>query len=236
MPLRLNPARDRKLHALFQDGEPRSLRRGRYVYRAGEPASLVYLVQKGHVRLTLPKRGNGGEHTVEVAGPSEVFGTEAFLRPASRLYGARAGEACTLLALDGEGVWKVVRRGRKSHAAFVRALREDVFRARAAATTQSSARTAERLADVVLELGRRFGEQRGAEIVIPHGFSHQELADLAGAHRSTVTTTLNDWIYEGILKEAYRGLVIARTKDLAAQGSGTSLCPPPAVDSKTLQH
>ena len=27
----------------------------------------------------------------------------------------------------------------------------------------------------------------------------QVLADLAGAHRATVTTLLNDWLYEGIL-------------------------------------
>jgi len=46
-------------------------------------------------------------------------------------------------------------------------------------------------------------------------FTHQVLADLAGAHRATVTTLLNDWLYRGILATGEGGrLVLQRLGEL----------------------
>ena len=44
------------------------------------------------------------------------------------------------------------------------------------------------------EVVDRLGEPDGKGMRLPHWFTHRELADLAVAHRSTVTTCLNDWI------------------------------------------
>jgi CRP-like cAMP-binding protein len=38
-----------------------------------------------------------------------------------------------------------------------------------------------------------------AEYVIPIPLTHHTLGELAGVHRSTVTTLLNDWIYRDLL-------------------------------------
>ena len=54
---------------------------------------------------------------------------------------------------------------------------------------------------------------------IPHWFTHAELADLVGAHRSTVTTQLNEWIYEGLLRDESGELLIARTDRLRKESS-----------------
>jgi hypothetical protein len=48
-------------------------------------------------------------------------------------------------------------------------------------------------------VGDRCGEPEGRRIVFSERLTHQVLADLAGAHRATVTTLLNDWLYDGIL-------------------------------------
>jgi hypothetical protein len=41
------------------------------------------------------------------------------------------------------------------------------------------------------------------------------LADLAGTHRATVTTLLNDWLYDGVLATTSGGcLVLQRPGDL----------------------
>jgi hypothetical protein len=45
------------------------------------------------------------------------------------------------------------------------------------------------------------------------------LADLAGAHRSTVTTILNDWIYDGILKTDGKAIVVMRPATLRKKGA-----------------
>ena len=44
--------------------------------------------------------------------------------------------------------------------------------------------------------------------------THQVLADLAGAHRATVTTLLNDWLYDGVIVMADGFLALRRPYDL----------------------
>jgi len=76
-----------------------------------------------------------------------------------------------------------------------------------------------RIADVLIDLTERFGVIDGRKIVIGHWFTHQELADLACVHRSTVTTTLNEWMYEGVLKEGKKSLIVAKFATLRRAGS-----------------
>lgn len=220
MPLRIDPSKDRKLARTFRKIEARRYRRGQPIFLRGDAARRVFLVREGHVRLTLPEPGGGREHTVAVAGPLEIFGEEAFVSDARRPYGAWAGEDCALAAAGGNQIHRVIRSSRRSYAMFVRAGQTDLLAARRRLWAHASAPTPARLADVLLEMADRFGRKGRDGIEIPHWFTHQELADLAGAHRSTVTTTLNDWLYRGILAEASRAIVLSDLPGLSALGSG----------------
>jgi tRNA(fMet)-specific endonuclease VapC len=54
-----------------------------------------------------------------------------------------------------------------------------------------------------------------AGICLTQKLTHQVLADLAGAHRATVTTLLNDWLYDGVLATTPDGcLALRRPRDL----------------------
>lgn len=234
MPLRVEPSRDRKLTRMFGKAEGRPYRRGSRIFTRGDAARRVFLVREGHVRLTLPDPPAGRERTAALAGPWELFGEEALLPDARRSHGAWAGEDCAVVALDGEDVHHAIRGSRRSYAAFVRSRAEDVLAARRRAALLACSSTGARLADLLLELADRFGleEEGGAggdgSLRVPHWFTHQELADLSGAHRSTVTTLLNDWIYEGILGEATDALLILRPHGLEAAGTGIRELFPPS--------
>jgi len=66
-----------------------------------------------------------------------------------------------------------------------------------------------------LDLGERCGEPAGRGIHLSERLTHQVLADLSGAHRATVTTLLNDWLYDGVLgTTADRCLALVRPRDL----------------------
>jgi CRP-like cAMP-binding protein len=82
----------------------------------------------------------------------------------------------------------------------------------------SSASSRARIAHVLLELGCRLGHDNGRRIHLGHWFTHQEIADLAGVHRSTVTTAINDWIYKGILRQSLKSLVINKPGALRKAG------------------
>ena len=67
---------------------------------------------------------------------------------------------------------------------------------------------------ILLDLSARCGEPAGRGVHLSVKLTHQVLADLAGAHRATVTTLLNDWLYDGVLAMADGFLQIRRPPDV----------------------
>jgi CRP-like cAMP-binding protein len=224
MPFRLVPRRDRKLNRLVKRGDVRTLRRGEVLYQAGDPVDDAFLVRSGHVRLWQATDTDGARRrTVEVIGPREIFGIEpAFAGPGvRRSFGATAGESTVLVTLEGASLGRTLRTAEKTFAQLLRSGHEDLARARQRGAGRGGPRTPQRLAEVLLDLTRRFGTESGTGMLIPLRLTHGELADLAGAHRSTVTTLLNDWIYRSALRDRPDGLLVYPDR-LRKRASGAS--------------
>ena len=221
MPLQVIPRRDRKLNSLIKSATPTRYRKGEIVYQRGDTSTLVLLVQEGHVRLTLPKTGAGRGRIVGIAGPRELLGLEALTFDVPRRYTAIAGSACTVVPLNGAAVFKALQASPKTLSQFLRSNDHDLAEARLISLSSGFSSKA-RIADVLLDLAYRFGVDDGRRIKLDHWFTHQELADLAGAHRSTVTTAINDWIYDGVLKQPPRALIINKPGTLRKAGTEAS--------------
>tara|TARA_B100001123_G_scaffold316960_1_gene355025 strand:+ start:16580 stop:17275 length:696 start_codon:yes stop_codon:yes gene_type:complete len=221
MPLKVIPRRDRKLNKLIKAAKPEEYRKGQNIFLHSDNADTLFLVQGGHIRLTLPRTGKDVQRTVAIAGPGEIFGEEAITKDESRRYTAVAGSACTVLPLSGVGVFKALRGSPTTLDVFLSSYDRDLAASRRMAGSSGSSSKA-RIADVVLDLAYRLGDDDGRRIRLGHWFTHQEIADLAGAHRSTVTTALNDWIYEGVLRQYPRALTIAKPGTLRKAGSEAS--------------
>lgn len=173
------------------------------------------------MRLRLPADDGVEGRTVAVVGPYELFGEEALATGNRRPYRAVAGEPCSLSGADGARVLRGLRGTRHTLSGLFESAAVDLARTRWAPPGTGGPRTAERLADILLELAVRFGEPReGGGIRIPLRLTHSVLADLAGAHRSTVTTLLNEWLYEGILEEDTGIPAIAVLERLESRSSG----------------
>ncbi len=82
------------------------------------------------------------------------------------------------------------------------------------------------LAALLLHLAQRLGQSNCPEGPrIPIRLSHKALADLTGCHRSTVTTQLNEWMYEGVLTQT-EGLLCLVREDVLGQlspGNATAI-------------
>lgn len=217
MPFRLIPPRDRKLFRLVKKAESTRLVKGRHLYSPGDEARDVFLVRDGFMRLVLPGMEPGrAERTVGVALPWELFGDEAFTE-GRRRYGAIAGSSCIVQALPKSGVLNGLKTAKKSLDAYLEGVERELHRLRHAQGGSRGPNAAQRLAEVLLDMGERCGEPEGRGIYLSQRLTHQVLADLAGAHRATVTTLLNDWLYDGILSSTPEGcLSLQRPRDLWA--------------------
>jgi CRP-like cAMP-binding protein len=123
------------------------------------------------------------------------------------------------VVLPAAGVSAAFRTGSRTFSHAFRAVFEDLTLARRFGPGYGAPSTSERVADVLLDLAQRFGVEDGTGLRIELRLTHQTLADLAGAHRSTVTTLVNDWMYRRILKDTDPGLLV-RHKRLSKHASG----------------
>ena len=171
--------------------------------------------------MTLPRTGAERGRVVGIAGPGELLGIEAVTLDVPRRYTAIAGSACTALPLNGAAVFKALRASPKTLSEFLRSNDRDLAEARLISLSSGFSSKA-RIADVLLDLAYRFGVDDGRRIKLDHWFTHKEVADLAGAHRSTVTTAINDWIYDGVLKQQPRGLIVNKPGTLRKAGTEAS--------------
>ncbi|MBI3610455.1 MAG: Crp/Fnr family transcriptional regulator [Nitrospirae bacterium] len=71
-----------------------------------------------------------------------------------------------------------------------------------------------RLAHLLFELSKEFGVQENGQTRLSVKLSHQELANLIGSTRETVTATLGDFKRRGLIAFDGRRLVILREKEL----------------------
>jgi CRP-like cAMP-binding protein len=218
MPFRLQPVRDRTLHRLLKHAEEVALPKGRTLYAPGDEATVVWLVREGFVRLVLPGMEPGRpSRTVALALPWEFFGEEALTQGHCR-YGAVAGSRCVVQPLPAGRVLGGLKTARKTLDAYLEGVEREMHRLRHAQGGSHGPTASQRLAEVLLDLGLRAGDPAGRGIHLQVRLTHQILADLAGAHRATVTTLVNDWIYDGTLAAGPGGrLVIARPPSLWAK-------------------
>jgi CRP-like cAMP-binding protein len=201
MPLKVIPQRDRKLNRLIKKGTNLHLKRGETLYRRGDRGRELFLVRTGQIHLTT--EGGGPEERVAgIVGPWEMAGEEGLLPETARRTGARAGEDSLVVPLDGSDVNRAFRTSSKTYGAFMAAKEEELALARALLGPKRAQGTARHLGALLLHLSARLGRGGDGEgVKIPIRLPHRVLADLAGCHRSTVTTILNDWIYDGILTQ-----------------------------------
>lgn len=203
MPFHLHPPRDRKLFRLVKKAERVRLVKGRPLYAPGDEAREVFLVRSGFVRLVLPGFETGAkQRTVAVALPWEMFGDEAFTE-GHRRYGAVAGSTCEVHPLPKAAVLAGLKTAKSSLDAYLEGQEQELHRLRHAQGGSHGPSAAQRLAEVIIDMGSRCGEPTGRGVQLSERLTHQVLADLAGAHRATVTTLLNDWLYDGIIASTH---------------------------------
>ena len=199
MPFRLDPPRDRKLYRLVKKAETVKVVKGRWLYAPGDA---------GHGRSGSSAADSCAScfrvwSAVSASGPSRWRSRG---RPSATRRSRRgtvgtapiAGSACEVSPLPKTAVLQGLEDGpKRSLDAYLEGQERELHRLRHAQGGSHGPTAAQRLAEVLIDLGARCGEPSGRGMELSERLTHQVLADLAGAHRATVTTLLNDWLYEG---------------------------------------
>lgn len=190
----------------------RSFQAGELVCEADEMARSVFLVASGRVQLYRTTR-DGRRFVSATLGPGSMFGEDSLLGGEGPDTQAVALEPCTIWTMPRQQVLKISSTDAMFGFGLMQAMGQRVVQAEDRLEQMAYSTIASRLAALLLELAET--EPSG----IVHA-THQELADMLGTWRETVSKTLQDFRRLGWVASGRRQLTLLDRDALQLEAGG----------------
>jgi CRP/FNR family transcriptional regulator len=187
-----------QVDALRAIGSVRSYRKNEGVYELGQPADNLYVVIRGRARLR-DRDWEDRDITVSFAAGGELFGLEALAGMTYRVLSATAAESSEMLSIGTEALRDLLARDPALTRALLRYAAEIMTHVDERIKMLAFLDVPSRLAGTIIWLADRYGSQGERGIEVPYWFTHQEIADLIGSTRETVTTVLAEFKRQGLV-------------------------------------
>lgn len=203
------------LARLAEKVEMKEIRRRQVIYLPGDPGGAVYFVNGGRVKVSKVTR-DGKELTLAYRGPGEVFGETCLIDGGPREEMAEAMENALVTEID--------------RTEFERLLQSQALLGyRLAKILASRRRDVEnkienlvfkdvnsKLAELLLRLGTEYGVDDSRGTLVALKITHQEMANLIGSTRETVSLTLAQFKRKGLISTEGRKVIISDREGLRA--------------------
>lgn len=172
--------------------------KGALIFSAGTPGERVYFLVSGKIKICQPS-ASGRDAILWFCLPGEIFGLAEVARGGGRVVNAEACEDSEVLTVSQEE-FKVF----LSHRPQIALLSMQVLASRLRVLGEMfvnlvSDDVPTRIAKLVLRLGARYGRKVGNDMFLNIPLTHQEIADMVGTSRQTVTTALTHLKRQGVL-------------------------------------
>lgn len=192
---------------LFELGSAIEIEKEELVFHAGSVSEFVYILLAGRIKI-YELTSDGKEVILWFCFPGEMFGLAEIIHGSKRAVHAQACSKVNVLKINHQRFLNYL--GQNSCFAFsvlqllASRLRElgDVMANLVADDVRS------RLIKLLTRLCSRYGRVEGNEIKLMISLTHQEMADMIGATRQTVTTVLNALKREGVLRISQKKIII----------------------------
>jgi len=185
------------------------------VYLPGDRAQAVFFLAQGRVKISKVTR-DGKELTLAYRSSGDFFGEPCLLEGGPREEMAEAMEATTAVEIDRETLDRVLQGDGAAAYRFARALiaRRKDLESRVEQLIFKD--VGAKLAELLLNLGEEHGieDQRG--VVVGLKITHQEMANLIGSTRETVSLTLSQFKRKGLIQSEGRKVILADREGLRA--------------------
>ncbi|MDP9383580.1 MAG: Crp/Fnr family transcriptional regulator [Chloroflexota bacterium] len=195
-----------EMEMLDQTTRMTTVEKGRVVYRQDDKAQGLFLLKTGRVRLSRITAG-GKKLDLTILEPGTFFGEMPLLGERMRNTFAEAAEDCLLCVMSQYDIEQLVLRNPRVGLRMIAVLSRRLAESEARLEDLAYRSVPARLASVLLRLGTDG---------VVEGITHEELGDMVGAYRETVTKTLNEFQSAGYVKLGRRRVAILEPTGLAA--------------------
>ncbi len=183
--------------------------RGATIFQQGESADSLYVMKKGMVKL-ISVSDKGRETILHILKPDEVFG-ELLFSEEKRPFTAVAIEDSRVTIISQESFVELLSTVPTVALSFIRLLSKRLATVERGLAEFSHTWSHHRLARVLLQLSKKYGKEVPAGTLINIRLTHEDLANLIGTSRETVTTQLSKLTRMGLLKREGRRFIVTKS-------------------------
>ena len=175
---------------------------GKIFYMPEDSGEVLFLLKKGRVQL-YRIAPNGKKLIMATLGPGAIFGEMSLVGQGMHNTFAESVDECVLCVMSRSDVERLVQEKPEVAFRFVEALGSRVSQLEARLEDIAFKSIPARLASLLLNLSEEQGGQQKVQ-----GYTHQDLSEMLGTYRETITQTLNDLKAEGLINIARKQVVL----------------------------
>lgn len=191
----LTPAEQRALMVL---GRQRAFNKGEQVFRSGDACSNLYLLMQGKVKIYKLSPA-GRELTLWYCFPGEVFGLAEMTGEGRRQVNAQACSDSRMLALGHSAFKSFLAANPSVSLRFIEILSKRMRLLSEVLADMVADSVSQRLCKLLLRLADYYGRVDGEGVLLEIHLTQQEMADMVGASRQSVSGHVNQLRRLGVL-------------------------------------
>jgi len=187
--------------AFNEEGRRKIYGLGQLIVREGEHPHFIYRVNEGRVHLNRP-HNYGRDYIIAEIGPGEIFGVSTLLERVPFHYNARVASAeCDCQLLSSKAVMRLINSDRTITETLMYLMAKRVVEHSDRLAYQAYDSVRRRTALILCDLHEKYGD---SEIDL----SREELAQMVGTTKESVTRSLTDFKKEGLLSTVGRAIKV----------------------------
>lgn len=189
--------------------------RGEAIFSAGGPGKHVYFLESGKIKIC-QQSSSGNEIILWFCLPGEIFGLAEVTHGGGRVVSAIACEETLILSLSQKDFLEFLNQHPEAVMLSMQALssRLRVLGEMVVNLVSDDANT--RIAKLLLRLAARYGKREGSIVHLDVPLTHEEIANMVGTTRQTVTTVIGQFRRQGVLSIESRRIQI-ESEDLLTE-------------------
>lgn len=195
--------------------ELREIRRREVIYLPGDPGNSLFFVNGGRVKISKVTR-DGKALTLDYCGPSEIFGECCLVEGGPREEMAEAMENAMVTEIAREDFETLLRGHAYLGFHMTRLLAKRRRDLENKLETLVFRDVTSKLAELLLKLASEYGVEDSRGTMVALKITHQELANLIGSTRETVSLTLSQFKKQNWICTEGRKVIISDTESLKA--------------------
>jgi len=199
----------------------RKLERGAYFFHEGDPATALYVLAEGRVRLNQVS-AEGQQVLLRFVSTGEPFGWIGSLGSTQYPASAEAVDDSVALYWDNETMAELMVQHPRLAMAALRMLARQVQELQERYRELATERVERRIARALLRLSSQTGRQVPGGILLDVRLSRQDLAEMTGTTLYTVSRILSRWEQAGLVKSRRERVLIRRPEGLVNVAEDTS--------------